>query len=97
MRDADEVLEQLAVCRAGQADISEVLECILAEFKGGEGLARELRLCYEANNSHKGNQNQVRILDNIVKLVLNVGGQSSEESASVEDLEAEARNLLGES
>jgi len=73
--------------------IGEVLRCIMAEFGGPAGFAKELKLDFNANN--EGSSNRIRIESDILRSLQNFGAGDDEEGDDIEDLENQARQLMG--
>lgn len=81
----DAKLVDLMEAAKGRMDIREVLSDIVREFEGSKGLARCMRLDYEA--CKEGHANRVRLLTGILALMEKVGPQVEEEMES-EDVKA---------
>lgn len=84
-----------AIGKHSPFSIAKLAESILQKFGGEEGLAEELYDTYAA--SDRGSNTRKSILEATFRVLTVAGsGLSDLDGMSVEDLEAEARNLLGE-
>ncbi len=90
---AEELLADLAEPANRSTSMKQLAECLMVEWSGPPGLARDLRAAFVANKT--GSLNQIRVLNDIVKVVSSVDSDGSEASDDdIEDLEAEHRRLI---
>lgn len=73
--------------------IAEVLRCIMAEFDGPAGFAEELKKDFDV--APKGGMNRIRIETAIIGALQKLGVGDDEGSDDIEDLENQARQLMG--
>lgn len=73
--------------------IGEVLRCLMAQFGGPAGFAKEVKADFDANN--EGSSNRIRIESDILRSLQNFGASDDEGSDDIEHLEGVARQLMG--
>jgi len=74
--------------------IGEVLRCLMAEFGGPVGFAKEVKTDFDANKN--GSANRIRIESDILRSLQNFGADDDEGSDDIEDVENQVRQLLAE-
>ena len=72
--------------------IAEVLRCIMTEFKGPAGFAKELKLDFDKNN--KGSANRIRIETAIIAALQKLDAGDDDGDDDIEHLETVARQLM---
>ncbi len=72
--------------------IGEVLRCIMTEFGGPAGFAKELKADFDGNQ--EGSANRIRIESDILRSLQNFGADDDEGSDDIEHLENVHKELM---
>ena len=89
---ADDAIRELREAQEGQVDVHDLLQHILIEFGGNEGMAKILKKCFDA--APEGSNVQAKIASDIMKLVHSLTTGEVDDGLSEEDLAAEAAALM---
>ncbi len=93
MKDAGKLLSEMRRASEEGESLRDLVRCCLHEFKGPEGIAKELRRLFDAPKQTV--PNQTRILSDIIKIWMSVDGTGvEEEDVSEEDVEAQLQALI---
>jgi hypothetical protein len=91
MSEAEDLIDVMGDPGASQVSIAEVLRCVMHEFGGAAGFAKQLKLDFQENNA--GSANRIRIESDILK-ALQHHGEPEDDGGDIKDLEAQARQLM---
>ena len=86
-----ELLKQLSEAGNCRASIRELIQCVMLAFGGPPGLARELKLDFEA--CEKGSANRIKIETTIIGLLQAFVSEEADEFEDEETLTALAKQL----
>jgi DNA repair protein RadC len=90
---AEELLADLAAPADRSTSVKQLAQCLMLEFEGPAGLARDIRAAFKANTI--GNASQIRVLNDVTKLMLAINSDDAEsDDDDLESLEATHRQLV---
>lgn len=91
MTNPEDILSALTEAKKDRISIRETLSCIMHEFGGSAGYARQVRIVYDDT---KGANTKASVLVNILRALQAYGADEATEEENIEELEALAKELL---